>query len=455
MSTWVGALLAFVLVPIASHIFPQFDLGIINYYYSIINILFTVLLLGLDQAFLRFYSELETEDLRRRVFVVNIGITIAVIVGLVLLCAPASEWISNWIVGENNPLLLPVMIAHLIGLVVTRYYCVLFRLRLSFWKFTIFSICNTLLLKVAYIAGAFFGRTAHAGIYTTAVIALLLSAILLIVEKNSLRIHRNIHVQDILRQEFKYALPLIPAMLIATLNNNIPTLFLRQFSGFESIAEYSVGVLLASCITLLHNGLNTFLEPYIFKHFETRKENIATILEIFSKLAYFVCIGVILVQEVFFLFFKREYAAVTAYLPILLASSLWYTLGDFYNIGVKIQKRTSLNIPYYVVGVAVNVVLCLGLIPLLGNLGAAIAAATASFAVSSLKTAAGNRCYDLRAKSKIAITGPILLLLVICVNYFLAGSMLRHVLIAVLWIASSVIMGIHKLFLDFFRAVKK
>lgn len=65
MSTWVGAILTFALLPLASYIYPQEELGVINYYYSVINIVFTVILLGLDQGYIRFFPEIKDKKSKR------------------------------------------------------------------------------------------------------------------------------------------------------------------------------------------------------------------------------------------------------------------------------------------------------------------------------------------------------------------------------------------------------
>lgn len=451
MATWVGALLAFLIVPLASHMYPKQELGTINYYYSVVNIAFTILLLGLDQAYLRFYSELKPENRRQTLFRANIVVTVLLTGGCLVLCMPFCRRISGRLLGYDFPGILWLLFFHLSGLIITRYYGILFRLQASFWKYTVVSVFNTLLLKAAYVAGGLFSKTAQSGVAASAILAGIVAVLLLMAEKNTLRFRLTREERRLFKQEIRYGGPLIPAMLIAILNNNLPIFFLRNSCGFEAVAEYSVGITLASAITLIHNGLNTFLEPYIFEHHKTDEKRVAVILDLFTKAAFFACLAVVCVQDLFFLVFEKSYSSVTAYLPILLASSVWYSVGEFYNIGVKIHKQPERNIPVYTMGILLNMALCAVLVPAFGNLGAAISAATASFAVGTLKSLVGNRYYPVWKEKGAYFLGSCLLVLVSVGNLLLAGSRMRYVLIGAVWLLSGLVFGIYQEILGLIR----
>lgn len=437
MSTWLGTILVFILLPITSHLFSKESLGVINYYYSVVNILFTFLLLALDQTYLRFYSELKPEQEKKNVFSMNLVLTAGLIVLCAVICLPFHRDIANAIMGKEYSLLLPALCIHLLGLLVTRYFMILYRLQSSLGKYTLISLVNSLLLKAVYILGVFFGSTEEAGICATAAAAFTAAVCVLLLDRKNLSFRLQETPKKYLRQELSYALPIIPTMVISVLNNNIPTLVIRNAVGFGAVAEYTTAVTLASMITLLHNGLNTFLEPFIFKNHENKRREISLILAFYTKAAVFACLAIVLVQDLFFLFFAEEYALCTVYLPILFASSLWFTIGDFYNIGVKIQKKTMRNIPVYIVGILCNLILCVVLVPEFGNAGAAVAAAAASFLVSIWKIALGNRSYKLMDSYTSYLLGSGLLILAFCANILLRDEpLLRHVSIAALMVMS-------------------
>lgn len=455
MSTWLGTVLVFILLPIASHLFPKESLGIINYYYSVVNILFTFLLLALDQAYLRFYSELSGQEEKRKVFSMNLLFTAAVILVCAGVCIPFWRPLSLSVMGKESAMLLPALCIHLLGLLITRYFMILYRLQMSLWKYTLIALVNTVLLKAVYILGAFFGATEDSGIGATAIAAISAAVFVLVLDRKNITCKLSGLPQKHLRPQLRYALPIVPTMVISVLNNNIPTLTIRNTVGFEAVAEYNIAVTLASIITVLHNGLNTFLEPFIFKSHETRRRDISLVLDFYTKAAIFACLFIVLLQDVFFLFFKKEYASCTAYLPILFASSLWFTIGDFYNIGVKIQKKTRQNIPVYIVGILCNLGLCALLVPKFGNIGAAIAAASASFLVCTWKTVLGNRCYRLMESYKSYILGSVLLLLAFIANIALhEHSLFRHTAIAALIVIAFFLLRIWRTMVQTFRIFK-
>ncbi len=427
MATWLGAAISFILIPVASNLYSSYELGVINYYFSIINIIFTFILMGLDQAYLRVYSEYNSEQQRVQ-FTKNIALTIVISCLLGLLCFPFSSIIGTWLVDNSDVQIIPIILLHIIGLTVTRYFVILFRLKSKLLAYTVLSLVNTILLKCMYLIGYPFGKDGITGITATAIVSILLALILFLVRKRDLSLKRLVKIDTDLKEEFKYAMPLVPAMVFAILNNNIPQIVLRSKTDFSNIAVFSIGVTIASTITLLHNGLNTFLEPYIFKNYANDRDRIVKILDIFTVFAYIFCLLVILLQNGFFLVFKRDYIISTQFLPFLLTSSLWYTLGDFYNIGVKIGKKTGENIPIYIVGFAVNAALSFILIPYFDCVGAAISAATASGLMGVLKTRKGNMYYQALKSYKNLISGAIILIIVDIANYLLWGSILKYII---------------------------
>lgn len=444
LSTWLGAVLIFALLPIASHIYSTENLGIINYYYSVINIIFTFILLGLDQAFLRFYSEFDNQITKKSMFFHNISLTFIVSLLLFICCLPFNKVISTWIIGSNEPWILPAIIFHLFGLIVTRYFMILHRVEGILWKYSIIAILNTILLKVIFIAGAIINSTANIAIMATAGISLLSAIIILGCGRKKLNIGYDKSYRIWAKKEFHYAIPIVPAMLMGIVNNNIPLIVLRNVEGFEKVAIFSIGVILASTVTLLHNGINTFLEPFVFQNYKNESNQISNMLDMFGRIAFFIGIAVILFQDLFFIVFSKNYETATHFLPILIASAIWYAIGDLYNIGVKIEKKTYENIIIYVIGVITNLVCCVVFIRLWGNIGAATAAATASLIMCVLKIIRGHKYFPIMQTPSIFILGSLMLIFVSVINELFWGLKLRHLIILVVWILSGYKLGVFK-----------
>lgn len=428
MATWLGALISFILIPVASHLYSSNELGIINYYYSIINIIFTFILLGLDQAYLRYYVEYN-DNQKKEQFTKNILFTIMVISVLAVLAMPFYRLLSVWLIDKELFSIIFIVYFHLMALVVTRYFVILFRLQSKLLEYTLFSVLNTIILKTVYLGGRLINANSITGIRFTACISIIIAIVLVIVYYSSFSFNNVFKIDDTLKNECKYAFPLVPAMVFAILNNSIPQIILRSKTDFSNVAIYSIGVTLASTITLLHNGLNTFLEPYIFKNYNTNKEQITKILDIFTIVANLLCMLVILFQNLFFFVFKKEYIVSTQFLPLLFCSSLWYTIGDFYNIGVKICKKTKENIVIYLLGFVTNTIISLLVVAEFGCIGAAVSAAIASALMAFLKIKKGNKYYDIMHDYKNIYLGAILLTAISIINIVFWKSYIKYVFV--------------------------
>ena len=425
-STWFNAVLYIVLTPIAINLYSPYDYGVITYYYSIINIVFSFILLGLDQSYLRFYSEFNSIQ-RKMYFTQNIISTIILILLLCIITIPFSSIISAWLVDKSSFSIFPIFLCHLIGLTISRYFVIYFRLEFSLLKYTIFSLINFFLLKSVYLLGYPFGKDALTGITTTAVISILVALVVFVVRFKDFSLKGIFLFDNTCKNELKYALPIMPTILIAFINNNIPQIFLRSQTSFVNVAIFSVGLTIASSITLFFNGIMSFWEPYIFKNYKDQKDEPILLVNCFSDILYIICMIIILFQDFFFIFFNSVYINSLKFIPFLLTNSLLLGIGNLHNIGVKLYKKNSDNLYIYCVGTVLNACICYFFIPIYSCVGAAISSLFSTILMSLLMVIKGNKYYSTLTSYKNLICGTIILILIDFVNFYYFESLFRYI----------------------------
>ena len=428
--TWIGALITFVSMPIATYLFNQEELGKINYYFSIINIFLSIILLGLDQAYIRYFYEYR-ENIQKKLFSCNLlcstCITICTCFFFYIIQYPISSRLIN---SEIDSFLL-LFASHVIGLLVTRYFQLLYRFQGNILWFTIISTINIILLKVVYLGEALFSRNAVNAIIFSAVTSAIVAIIVLLA--NMGKITLNIHLEkNILIEEFKYAIPIIPMMLVAVLNNYLPILFLKEYTNYSNVALYSIAVTIGSIVTLIHNGLNTFFEPFVFANYKHNIEKVKKLGEAICDIMAFAAISLFLIQELILKIYNKSYFEASYIIPILICSSLFYALSDFWGIGIKISKRMVYNAVIYTISTLINMLTCYFLVPYLDVIGAAISAAFSSLCLIIMKTYKANQYYKI---SNIKKYIPVLSLLILgcLINKLISIYILKYIILFIIW----------------------
>jgi len=392
LASWFSAALSFIVVPISSHLYSADDLGKINFFLSVASICYTLLCLGLDQGYIRFYST-SSEKMRRRMMSFNLlmvfSMLLLVTLVLVVLWKPA----SNWLFGEENRNLLLMLPCYVAGLLILRFVSTHYRMSDHLPRYTFLTILLGLATKGIYLISAPIEQTYQTAINCCGVAGIILLVLLILTHKRMLTFPAVREEKLFYLSELRFSLPLIPAMLMSLLNNNIPQFMLRTHDGFVYLAGYAVAVTVATALNVIQTGFNTFWTPYVFRNHESKQSEIQQIHGYIVTLMTLVAMGIALFQDIIFLVVNEEYRYITQYLPFLILTPLCYTIGETTCVGIALYMKTGYNIAIYTLSAIVNCICCLILIPKLGANGGAVSAAAGALTALTLKTVLGQKFY--------------------------------------------------------------
>ena len=405
-----GQVIGIILVPIYTRIFIPADYGIMAGISLAIPITTWLLMCGIESAVARYY--MDSQDEQDKKITASTGLYFVAILSFSVIGISVlffSEEISQLVLNDQQYsaffvlalAAIPFQLCYKLALDILRFR---FKVNLR----TIISVAYMLVNIGVTIYFVVFLRIGILGVYlATFITAVTFSiAVLFKVWRNYSRTFSFQRLKHLLA----YGIPLVPTSMATYIYLYADRYLLIRLANLEAVGLYSVGMTIASVITLLMGGFQSAWVPITLSTFRQKesKEFYARVFNYYWALMLFAAVGIS--------FFSREILTVLApptYLnaytvvPILLLSILFYRGLTNFAFGISIAKKTKYRLLLMAVTAAVNVGLNYLLIPNYGMIGAAIATLASSVIHGIASFIVSQRLYhvtyDLAAFLKILI----------------------------------------------------
>lgn len=395
MASWISAAISFVVTPIVTRLFVPDELGRVNMFITFLTFFQTLSILSLDQAYMRFYHEkLESFDKEKLfAFCMRICYSMAFFNSILLLLF--RDVFSNQIVGASNVTVILCLILTIFSSVSLRMNSICARMENNVVVYTIQVIGTAIVEKVLYLFVALKSAT-----HLYAIVAITLGYFILALffqVRNRKLVFAKIGQLDkkSVGIILKFAIPYLPVLLLAWLNNSIPQFFLKNYVDYSAIGIYTNAVTIANILTLIQTGFSAYWGPFAYEHYKTEGEKLRKVSKIVTLVVIMMALGVILFQDVIYLILGEKYRLGRLFFAFLLFTPVCNTIADTTGIGIMLSQKSYLNIFTFLGNSLVNILLCLILIPQIGNIGAGIAAGTSAITMLVIRTILGNKYYKL------------------------------------------------------------
>ncbi|MBP5424159.1 MAG: oligosaccharide flippase family protein [Paludibacteraceae bacterium] len=389
---WVTFILTFISAPISTRLFDPDVHGKINIFHTYSQLIGLLVLIGLDQAYARFYNERPNNRSKGYLFTFCFAITYAVIFVLFVVALPIRDWLSLTLFDETDNVMLGLLFVSVFCTATLRYLNLTYRMEQDIKMYTIQGILNALVSRVLYIGVGFWNPTYKPALTVLAISHFLLAMTFLFIQRKRFGPLREFD-KTFSSEMFKFALPLIPVSVLSWANSSIPQVIMQKTMDYYSIGIFSSAMALANVILVIQSGFNTFWVPYTYENYKIQKG------QFFKVHRYLVCaltlFAILLVcgQDLVFLLLGPKYRAAKAFFPFLILGPVCYVMGEVSGVGIDISKKTYLNLYVFVSSIAVNIVLCLLLRIPFGVAGIAMATCMAAITSMLVKTYLGSKYY--------------------------------------------------------------
>jgi O-antigen/teichoic acid export membrane protein len=394
LSSIVGRMLNYLLVPIYTRVFIAGDYGIVTQVYSYVALLNIVFTYGLETAFFRYYEKEKGNPLVYSTSLISILVSSLALAGIIILF---SVPIADEMTTDAKYKILPQYISWFaIVLAFDAISAIPFaKLRqqnkaLRFATIKLINIITFVGLNLFFLVlcpilmkgslhdliSSFYNPEFGVGyIFLSNVIASVITLILLAPEIFSIKYK----VDTVLwKSMILYALPLMVAGFAGMINETfdrvmLPRLLPDKTTAHEQLGIYGACYKISILMTLFVQTFRYAAEPFFFSQAskENAKEMYAQVMHYFVLVCSFIFLCIMMYIDIVKYFVGEEYRSGLKVVPVLLIANL--CLGVYYNLSVwyRLSGKTIWGAWLSVIGAAITLLLNFLWIPIFGYMGAA------------------------------------------------------------------------------------
>ena len=440
MVTWISFALGFLSSPIATRLFEPEELGKVNMFFSYTALMGSVCYLGLDQVFVRFFREPPAGRSKTTLFTFCVGIALAA--SLLLTAGLCFFWkkLSIGVAGEPSVGIFICLCIFSLSQILFRFLSLCYRMEQNALLYTIQGVLQVFITKLAYLSMGFAtGKGEHAILLLTVLMAVFCGVFLIIQRKYvSIRSLSKVN-KPFFMETAKFALPLVPITMLDWMNNNVNIVVMNGLLGKSAVAIFSSALGLASTINIIQTGFNTYWAPYVLDNYDSQDGKFYVVHRMMACLLCLFGLALALFQAPVFLLLGESYRSSVIFFPFLFLSPICYCLGETTDMGITISKKTYWTTIIFVASSVLNILLCMLFIPKLGMVGAAMASAGTAVLILFLRTAVGQRFYQVLPSWKYLFITVGLMLTAAFGNLLLDGQPLMKYLLLTGLLAVAVI----------------
>lgn len=424
MVTWISFILSFLSTPISTRIYTPDIVGRINLFSLYSSLLMAFTYLGLDQAYVRFYNEPPLGKSSKILFTFCLFSSIFALIIIGAISFIFSKRISFAIAGENSKSLFFLLLLNALSGVITRFINLRYRMSFNIKWYTIQGIVDVAITKILYLAVGFWNPSYKPAIFFMTISRILVTFTFLLFQRKEFEFKRPTFLKVFTKEIVNFALPLVPVTFLSWANNSISQIVLQNMLGFSKLGVYSIAVGLASIISIIQAGFNTYWAPYIYQNYRDKDNKFWQIHKLIVASLTLLGVLIILLQDPIFLLIGEKYRQAKIFFPLLLISPICYTMGETTGLGINISKKTFWELIIFSINIVMNISLCLVLIPIFGIVGAALSSAITSIISLFLRTIVGEKFYRSINSYKYIFYGIITILSASIANYVLYDNII-------------------------------
>lgn len=414
-----AAALGLITLPFVAWLFSPEDIGRLSMLQVVISFTLLLFSLGLDQAYVREFHEVEDKPSLLKA-AISPGLIVLSLSIFIVIFIPYSY--SYLLFGIESKLLTLILAISIYLSFFSRFLSLVLRMQERALTYSV----NQLLPKlIFFLTIVFYFFSNNSLNFYDLIFANLISILTVFClylwntrffVKEALKSSVNKKGQN---RMIKYSLPLIGSGLAFWGISSMDKFFLRGLSGFEQLGIYSLAITLAGVALVFQALFTTIWSPIVYKWSSEGVE-----AEEVKKIVDYVAFAVVAIWSLVGMFswtvkyiLPPMYADVSNILLLTIAVPLLYTLSEVTGIGIGIKRKSMYILYASISALLINAIGNFLLIPFFGALGAAVSSAIAFMIVLVLKTEFSALVWLKLERKKIYTLLFLMVALSVVVNY--------------------------------------
>jgi O-antigen/teichoic acid export membrane protein len=256
-----------------------------------------------------------------------------------------------------------------------------------------------------------------------------------------------------LKKSIRFSYPLIPRQTIGLIYSSFDRVMLNQYNGLTSVAYYTFGAKFANLLKMIFDSISKAWTPFIMEklHENTEEARQHIVIRYFKIAFLLTCVGLGIIyfsEEVIKLLVTKEFYPSMFVVPVYVYLHLFLIINMIAMNQIMFSEKMFVLLPSSIVGITVNILLNILLIPKYGPIGAAIATSLAALCGNSIMLYYGFRVCPLPVSKRklagiflitIAFTLPVYPIMVLDINLFV--KLILKTTIIIVYVGSGIFLN--------------
>lgn len=431
MPTILTLLIGIIAIPILSRIYPAEEYAKINMFYTTANIIYSITFLGLDSAYTRYYYALPSGISQGQLL--SLAISTALILNIFVFIFFYSFDINRFsmiIYGETNYSAVMCLFVYIVGLILFRMANLYARMSQNACRYCTQQLSQNLVGRILFALIVYFSTYY---LYSIIFIALMTFVMgIYYIWQIRKQIIWKIPSIYLTKEIFVYALPLMPVSILLWLNNSAAKLLLSTIGDFASLGIFSMACTLANAFAALPCAFAIYWAPFMYQNFASEQTLIKKVHDIITLFCLLLCISMLLVQDILYLYIGDDYRASQPYFMLLLLSPISSVLCETTSYGINIAKKSYISLIIVLTSCIFNIGICYILLKKIGVLGAPIGIGISAIYQMIIRSIVGQHYYVSISNPMKSLIAWSLIVILCIVNLYIYNNLTARISIFII-----------------------
>ena len=351
VGTFIVLIIGFVTTPILTRMISTLDMGRYSMFITLGNLIFTLLCLGMDQSYLRFYNEEKTEN-RNYLLKICLRLPIAIffLSGSILLLF--NKQLSEYIYGKQSFGIALLFVIYIGALIFDRFWTLKIQMAQREIAYSVLNIIRKLMYLVA---GVFLITLSVWENSISLMLAITIAEIFVLIFARFIdRGNWKCKIKGIntsYKKLLKYGFPFAFSSTITLIFHSTDKIMLKAFSDYHNIGIYSGAQSIVNMLAQAQAVFVAFWIPTAYEHYSNHKEDktfYVTMNKIVSYVMLMSLIGLVCFKDIIVLLLGESYRDATYVFPFLAFMPVMSTISETTVMGISFKQKTSYHIYIFI-----------------------------------------------------------------------------------------------------------
>lgn len=384
----IGAAIGVITTPFTTRMFDPATLGRINMFGAYLALMQVLSLVGLDQGYMRFYSDYATPAARLQLLRHCIARSV-----LVCSLGGVALWgfwqpISVGIAGVPRWDVVAMLFLAVLGSILFRYVQIWSRVSGRTMDFLWLTLAFAVLTKVSVVTAGIVNPDYVTGILFLGIGYVLVGvfAVAILRRREPMRQIGDIASGTAQRRSLLlYSLPFLLTGLLSLVSTSLVSVPVERVLGFEAVGVFAAGMSLASFVVVVQMGIQSYWAPYAYAVHRIGPEELRAAQQVVVLVICSVGLLAMAVSPILFLLLGPAFRQAAGFFGLLLAPPVLTLISEVGGIGLLLARRSWLYSSAQAVGAIVTVLGCVWLLPMSGLAGAGMAMTLGALATAIIR----------------------------------------------------------------------